>query len=64
MLIVSDFSLISSQGVTNEYGDLLKNMELINSENTLCVWLTLLLLKTCKFLFFILHFVKVHIIVH
>ena len=24
MLIVSDFSLISSQGVTNEYGDLLK----------------------------------------
>ena len=37
MLIVSDFSLISSQGVTNEYGDLLKNMELINSKNTLCV---------------------------
>lgn len=59
MLAVSDFSLISSQGVTSEYGALLKNMQLINS---VCVAYSSL--ATCKLLFFILHFVKVYIIVH
>lgn len=61
MLAVSDFSLISSQGVTSEYGALLKKHAayIINS---VCVAYSSL--ATCKLLFFILHFVKVYIIVH